>query len=492
MIFDEIIQAISKEVIDEEDNIKQVVLTILSSYTDNPQNLRILAPSGEGKTHTVLKTAKYFPKNNILKISEASAKSFKYMANSKVIEVSDGVFEDFDTAVESYEVELSNPKTRKKAEKNIQELEKQAYSLLDFTNMTIIFLDSQSFGLWESLKTTLSHDDVIRKDLTTNKINGRNQIQRTAYKGYPAVIYCSAKDEISKDDTDEINTRFNTISIKGSTKKYKEILKLVLRSDDPTQEIITTKEIDDTTDKINQIIESIESFHGVFNPFAQNIEDNFPCDKGSRARQLKILSNTIKTLTLSKSAGRFSLINDEKQFLISSKSDVVDAINLIGEPTSIATTKIQFFNDSIRPYLLGRLDAATASEIAEYLHEDRQHLSENYLKPFTDHGYLESEPDLMNRSRFRYSLSPRYISVEASIVSTLIDTSVIDISCLKNTLEQRLGQGYKLVDVTGSLVSVDFIVSNLGEIDTQSSKIVPESSSEEVSNDVDNLGDSTT
>ncbi|MBT6646214.1 MAG: hypothetical protein HOB51_01650, partial [Thaumarchaeota archaeon] len=141
MIFDEIIQAISKEVIDEEDNIKQVVLTILSSYTDNPQNLRILAPSGEGKTHTVLKTAKYFPKNNILKISEASNKSFKYLAQSKVIEISDGTFEDFDTAVEPYNAELSNPKTRKKAEKNIQELEKQAYSLLDFTNMTIIFLD---------------------------------------------------------------------------------------------------------------------------------------------------------------------------------------------------------------------------------------------------------------------------------------------------------------------------------------------------------------
>ncbi len=489
MIFDEIIQAISKEVIDEEDNIKQVVLTIISSYTDNPQNLRILAPSGEGKTHTVLKTAKYFPKNNILKIAEASNKSFKYMANSKVIEVSDGVFEDFDTAVESYEAELSNPKTRKTAEKKIKELEKQAYSLLDFTNMTIIFLDSQSFGLWESLKTTLSHDDVIRKDLTTNKINGRNQIQKTAYKGYPAVIYCSAKDEISKDDTDEINTRFNTISIKGSTKKYKEILKLVLRSDDPTQEIISSKEIENTTDKINQIIESIQSFHGVFNPFAQNIEDNFPCDKGSRARQLKILSSTIKNLTLLKSGARFSLINDEKQFLISSKSDVVDAINIIGEPTSIATTKIQFFNDSIRPYLLGRLDAATASEIAEYLHEDRQHLSENYLKPFTDHGYLESEPDLMNRSRYRYSLSPRYVGAKASIMSTLIDTSVIDISCLKNALEQRLEQGYKLVDVNGSPVSLDFIVSTMGEIVTLSSKNVPESSNGEASIGIDNLGD---
>ena len=484
MKFDEIIDSISKEVVDERDNIEQVVLTILSSYTDNPQNLRILAPSGEGKTHTVLKTAKYFPQKNIWKISEASSKSFRYLAQAKVIETKDG-FDNFEDAIKLYTELLNDRSTRKEAQIEINKLEKQAYFLLDFTNVTIIFLDSQSFGLWESLKTTLSHDDVIRKDITTNKINGSNQIQKTAYKGYPAVIYCSAKDEINQDETDEMNTRFNTVSIKGSSKKYKEILNLVLQNDDPTQEVISQQEINEVKIKVERIIENIKSYHGVFNPFTQNIADNFPCDKGSRARQLKILSNTIKMLTLSKSENRFSLVKDEKQFLISSRSDVIDAIQIIREPNPIAATKIQFFNEKIRKFFLERLDSAIAREIAESLNMDRKKLLENYLIPLIDHGYLEKESDTTNRSRDVYFLAPRYEKEEASIFSTLIDASTIDISCLKSSLGCRLEQGYKIVNSKGSVVSLESIASNQGEIVTQSSKIIPKIDNVDMSNNVD-------
>jgi DNA-binding MarR family transcriptional regulator len=484
MKFDEIIKSISKEVVDEKDNIEQVVLTLLSSYTDNPQNLRILAPSGEGKTHTVLKTAKYFPQENIWKISEASSKSFRYLAQTKVIETDEG-FKDFEEVIQPYVEQLNDKSKRAESKKEIKKLEKQAYFLLDFTNVTIIFLDSQSYALWESLKTTLSHDDVIRKDITTNKINGSNQIQKTAYKGYPAVIYCSAKDEISQDETDEMNTRFNTVSIKGSSKKYKKILDLVLQNDDPTYEIISPKEIEEAKINVKEIIDNIESYHGVFNPFIQNIADNFPCDKGSRARQLKILSNTIKMLTLSKSENRFSLVKDDVQFLISSKSDVIDAIQIIREPNPIAATKIQFFNEKIRTFFVERLDSAIASEIAEYLKMDRKKLLENYLVPFIDHGYLEKERDPTNKSRDVYSIAPRYEKEVASIFSTLIDASTIDISCLKNSLECRLQQGYKIVNSKGSVVSLETIVDVQGEIVTPSSMIMPKTNDVDMSNNVD-------
>lgn len=488
MEFDKIVDSISKEVIDEKENIQQVILTILSSYTDNPQNMRIIAPSGEGKTHTVLQTAKYFPQENIWKISEASSKSFRYLAQSRVIETKDG-FQDFEEFVKPYREQLSDKTKRKEAENKIQELEKQAYYLLDFTNVTIIFLDSQSFQLWDSLKTTLSHDDVIRKDITTNKINGKNQLQRTAYKGFPAVIYCSAKDEISRDETDEMNTRFNTVSIKGSTKKYKQILNLVLQNDDPTQEVISQNEINETKFRVERIIENIKGFHGVFNPFSENIAESFPCDKGSRARQLKTVSNTIKMLTLSRSEDRFSLIKDDKQFLISSKSDVIEAIEMIKEPNPMAVTKIQFFNEKIRPFLLERLDASTAREIAEHLNTDRKKILETYLVPYVDHGYLEKEQDPSNRSRDLFSLSPKYEKQEASIFSTLIDTSTIDISCLKNTIECRLEQGYKIVSSEGKIVSLEDVENNQGVIDTQPSEFIPKTNSVEMSDSVDNLGD---
>ncbi|HUT06291.1 MAG TPA: hypothetical protein VMW74_06350 [Nitrosopumilaceae archaeon] len=488
MKFDEILDSISKEVVDEKDNISQVALTLLSAYTDNPQNLRILAPSGEGKTHTVLRTANYFPQKNIWKISEASSKSFRYLAQSKVIETPEG-FNDFEEIIQPYVEQLSDKSKRSEAEKKIKELEKEAYFLLDFTNVTIIFLDSQSFELWESLKTTLSHDDIIRKDITTNKINGKNQVQKTAYKGYPAVIYCSAKDEISSDSTDEMNTRFNTVSIKGSSQKYKEILNLVLQSDDPTYEIISKEEIQETKIKVEQIIDNIHAYHGVFNPFSQNIADYFPCEKGSRARQLKILSNTIKMLTLSRSENRFSLVKDDKQFLISSKSDVIDAIQMIKEPNAIAVTKIQFFNERIRPFFLGRLDSAIAREIAEHVNLDRKKLLENYLVQYVEHGYLDKERDPSNRSRDTYSISPRYENKEAGIFSTLIDISTIDNSYLKIAIECRFNQGYKIIDSQGSVISCKDIVNNQGEIVAQIHDSLSEINSVEVSNNVEKVGE---
>ena len=47
-ILEYIIQVCGKEIKEEDSNIKQITLTFFSSYTNNPMNLRILAPSGEG------------------------------------------------------------------------------------------------------------------------------------------------------------------------------------------------------------------------------------------------------------------------------------------------------------------------------------------------------------------------------------------------------------------------------------------------------------
>ena len=455
MILDDIIESISKEVIDEKDNIRQVIITILSSRTVNPQNLRILAPSGEGKTYTVLQTSQYFPQNNIWIISEASSKSFRYMAQSKVIEI-DGKFVDFDEVIQPYEAQLGDKTKRAEAEKKIKELEKQAYNLLDFTNKTIIFLDAQSYSLWESLKTTLSHDAEIRKDITTNKINGKNQLQRTAYKGYPAVIYCSAKDEMSKDETDEINTRFNTISIRGSISKYKKMLKL-MQKNNPFYEhdVISSHEKETTKSKVLQLIQNIESFHGVFNPYSDHIADIFPSDKGFRARQLNILSTAINLITLSRSEKRYSLIGNEKQFVISSIEDVIEANKLIKQPNPLAITKIQFFNEKIKTVLLGKLVPTIAREIADELDLDRKKLLETYLTPLVDHGYLESSPDTENRTRLVFSITPKYLNEDASFESTFIDTSRLDNSCLKSAFEYRLEQGYKIVNPKGESIDLD-------------------------------------
>ena len=77
-LLDNIIQSLEKEIKEESQNIKQIILTFLSAYTGDPQNTRILAPSGEGKTYLVTKVAQLFPKEDVIILSKATSESLKY------------------------------------------------------------------------------------------------------------------------------------------------------------------------------------------------------------------------------------------------------------------------------------------------------------------------------------------------------------------------------------------------------------------------------
>lgn len=484
MILDKILSAIAKEVVNENDNVIQVILTILSSYTRNPLNLRILAPSGEGKTYIVLTTAQYFPQDNIWIIAEASAKSFRYMADKLVLEI-DGEFVPLEEyAAEHYEIlsdEFASRKEREIAENTIKTLTKQAYRLLDFTNKTIIFLDSQSFALWETLKTTLSHDSKIRKDMTTNKINGANALQKVVYKGFPAVIYCSAKDEIGNDETDEINTRFNSVSIEGSTAKYEKMLELVqAKAGAFYDELVISKEEKEQVVKlVKQLIDLIGGFTGVFNPYDVPIRKNFPNDKGMRSRQMATLVSNINLLALANSQERYSLVGNGKNLIIVSFADVIQANSFTKKPAMIALTKIQFFNDKIRDAINKSVDSqtvdgaatATRRQIAEYLKTDSKKLYDTYLVPLEEHGYIESIEDSTHTQRVRYVVTPRYRKEKAKLSQTFLEipqvlTGFTSLKlCLESALNQWVNNGYKIVNSKGETVDLETLL-NLEVIST--------------------------
>ena len=100
VILEDILNIVEREVKEESENITQIALTFFSAYTGNPQNTRILAPSGEGKTYLVLKVANHFPSDDVIILSKATPQSIKYNLNSKrVIENGDGNFQDYDVAI---------------------------------------------------------------------------------------------------------------------------------------------------------------------------------------------------------------------------------------------------------------------------------------------------------------------------------------------------------------------------------------------------------
>ena len=149
---DELIQICSKEIREEDNNIKQIILTLLSAWTNEPQNTRILAPSGEGKTYLVTKIVELFPQENIIVLAKATPQSFKYTLSSKrVVENGSGNWQDYDIAIKPLEEELIKTKDKEKQDElkqQIRELQDSACNLVDFSNKIIILVDSQSFELF--------------------------------------------------------------------------------------------------------------------------------------------------------------------------------------------------------------------------------------------------------------------------------------------------------------------------------------------------------
>jgi hypothetical protein len=59
------LDVVAKEVKQDDRLCKQVYLTLLSTYTKNPINLAINAPTGEGKSYVVRKVEELFPQLDV-------------------------------------------------------------------------------------------------------------------------------------------------------------------------------------------------------------------------------------------------------------------------------------------------------------------------------------------------------------------------------------------------------------------------------------------
>jgi len=514
-ILDDIVKIFSKEIREENDNITQVILALLSAWTNNPQNIRILAPSGEGKTYLVTLIAKLFPQENIIILAKATPQSFKYaLSSKKVVENGPGNWQDYDVAIRPLEEELSKTKDKEKQQElknGIRELRESVCDLVDFTNKIIILVDSQSFELFESLKTTLSHDQQNIQSFSVNKSKSGTILgQKFVIRGFPALIYCSAKDEQKRDETNEINTRFNTISLNPSSKKYREMLKLEgIRSSLPgsicSEEIISEEEIEEIKKSIVGLIEKIRKNDEILNPYGIGLSNLFKDDAGFRTRQFKVLNNNIRILTLVNSDSRPKIVYDDEEFPISTRQDIEDACNLTKEQKEIQSYKIKFFNDHIRPSILnqgkgksmvtGTINCLTVSELTDILSKkgittDRQRLQETILKPLVEHGFLEKFPDPDNKSRDVYLVTDTFVEKEARIESTLIDTSLLDASCVdsfvENYIEQRFNKGIlEILDENGNKITPKELLDTLYKIDAQTTQNRHKIGSNEASNSIE-------
>ena len=524
----DIVTYLGKEIKKEENNIYRVLLNGISAFTKNSNNSRILAPSSEGKTYLSSKVSALFPQENVVHLASASAQSFKYQT-SDLVRITDDGLQSINEEMKQLTIQLAETKDKKtesEIKQKIRELREESYGLVDFENKWIIFSDSQNHALWESLKTLLSHDAKYIKHQVTNKVNGQNVQQKIIFKGHPAMLYCSAKDEEESDKTREIESRFDTISLQTNHEKYREGIKLIsnrhgLSGDLFAEEIVSESDTILAKKRVRILIDNVQVFgnnsNPILNPFSIKLSEIFPHDTAIRQRQFDRFMQMISIITLCYAHQRCKVQYGGKTNPITTLSDINLATEIMKEPSDIQLHKIQFLNDIFKGTVQEIINSerkqnkeqktlsdkklsevwVTSLQVAEYAQSKtnnksihRQKVQETFLSPLWRHGYLESKTDPENNSRYVFKISPKYDDKDADLESTLIDTSSLDGSCLRVFIEKYLKQRFdsgklKVFDEKNNEISLENLPKLLIQIVTQPPKFVPKNDSVEASKSIE-------
>jgi len=240
------IDVILKEAKLEDSMIKQAFYPMLSAYTSNPLNVKVEAPSGEGKNWVVGKMSDLFPKDDVMNLAVITDKAIFHRAGKTVVKNSnngeyediEGLLKEYDSRIEDVEAELAETrdtatKSALKANKQAVEqekadLKKNVMKLIDLSHRILLYLDTPRTGLINSLMSMLAHDSYETEyeyaDSTANGIKAKSNVLR----GWPAFFYAQALDTSHYKRGAEANRRFIKINPNMAKEKYKAAARLIV------------------------------------------------------------------------------------------------------------------------------------------------------------------------------------------------------------------------------------------------------------------------
>src|SRR5918995_4766832 len=154
---DFVLKTVLKEAKREDRLTKQLFITHLSAYSNNPINLLINAPSGVGKNYVINIVSSLFPQSDILSLAGMTEKALFHRIGKLVIKNEQGDYESIDVKIDEIEneikkkqFELSQFKDETIQQQGIESiinqfkedkknLLKDAKKLIDLSNKIIIF-----------------------------------------------------------------------------------------------------------------------------------------------------------------------------------------------------------------------------------------------------------------------------------------------------------------------------------------------------------------
>ena len=444
--------------------VKQLVRTYLSTYTNNPINLAILAPSSDGKTHAVVETSKIFPKKDIMMIGRLSPTALIHQNGFLIDENGNNIdeqIEDLYQRIADAKTANSNKKLNKELEKELakelKDILKNARKCVDLSNKILLFLDNPNPQTYEMLKPIMSHD-AREIEYNTTKGDGSLNVKKSVIRGWPVFIFCSAKNEDKNEVWEEIKTRVFMTSPNSDVKKYQEANKFTtLKFSRPTwaKELYQDEKEKETAKTLIQKFKERltelckDGNNPVINSFDQLIAEKFPHSQGVSMRHLTRLMSFINLETLLNAEynpGLLFTTKDDKfvRSVFTTITDIDNACQVLKNISTISPEKLKFYNEIFKTAMQETLNCGlTSKELADKFTQkfDKpitvKQITENYLKPLVDAGVLATKENPENTSQYLYeTASTVTVHNLEDLKSTLVDTSTpigvyID-SCLES------------------------------------------------------------
>ena len=402
----------AKRTVKQEDSlIRQIVYTGLSAKTPDPINLGIIAPTSEGKTYPVIETLKLFPKEMVSKIGSMSTKVLVRHKGVLVDENNEPIGEKI-KALKIQRLE------HKKGDAEYQSITLQLQDLFDkahyrikLSSLILVFLEPPHHELWTLLKPILAHDSYFIEHPFVDRTEHKGfEVKNIVTEGFPACIFCSAKDESDWPVWPEIVTRFLITSPNMKQDKYKESNILIgMRKGLPgllqKQLIVSDDQIELARNCCRYVLQEIESrfagqdperpFNPVWIPYRDILAKALPATKGSDVRTAKRIFSFLNIVPLARLHLRPTLFYDVESLAIASLDDLGEVLRITHSLDGIPAYKLDFFKEVFCKCYQSKGESITSRELCEYVkitigkNLTTDNMKKTYLNELQNAGYID-------------------------------------------------------------------------------------------------------
>ena len=340
-----------------------VLMTGISAYGQNPLNLFVQGPSSTGKSFVVTETLRYFPENDVIFLGGLSPTALVHDHGK------------------------------------IEEIEGEAFKVVDLSNKILVFLESPRNETIRQLLPILSHDkNEIRYHVTDKNTNGQTETKKAVVRGHPATVFCATVSTILND----LSTRSLIYAPETSEEKIKEVVELQNKT--ATEPWTLHNSGAGNTEEIKKKILTVKENFCMVEVAIPNIE-MIKMDTSSNPR---VMRDNKKRIELINSCARLHADQricikcGSKNYLLANFFDILVGLALFDEieistTTGLAPIVLKFFNDVLKQ--LKSKNPFNYKQIQEKYYEVYKQpvgidtLRKSLMDPLEQAGYVIGVPD---------------------------------------------------------------------------------------------------